>query len=82
MEESVALAELESDDESAGEEELQESDEETQKAKAQKRARQSPLHQHYVAPLSFLIDAVHSDKFFNVTRTRAAFGNNLEAYVR
>lgn len=81
MEEAVVLDELEFDDESVGEG-LQASDDETEKVKAQKRAKQSPLHQHYVAPLSFLIDAANSDNLFNITRTRARFGNNLEAYVR
>ncbi|KAL3910705.1 MAG: hypothetical protein SGILL_007587, partial [Bacillariaceae sp.] len=78
MEEKVVLDELE-DDESVGEGSL---DEETLKLKAQKIAKQSPLHQHYVAPLSFLVDAVNSGSSFNITSTREPFGNNLEAYVR
>ena len=75
------LDEIEFDDGSVGEG-SQASDEEPQKENAQKRAKQAPLHEHYVAPLSFLIDAVNSDNFFSITRTRAPFGNNLEAYVR
>ena len=62
------------DDESIGEGPLDE--------RPQKIAKQSPLHQQYVAPLSFLVDAVNSQNSFNITSTRQPFGNNLEAYVR
>lgn len=64
------LDEIEFDVESEGEG-LQASDEEaTVKVKAEKRAKQAPLHQDYVAPLSFLIDALNSDNNFNITKTR------------
>ena len=83
MEESISLVELVSDDESANEgEEKNDEKEETEKEKAQKRAKQSPLHEHYVAPLSFLLDAANSDHSFHITSTRRPFGENLEAYVR
>ena len=75
----------ESDDEStAGEGKLQlaSDDEEAEKVKAQKRAKQSPLHEHYVAPLSFLVEAANSGNSFNITGLRLPFGNNLEAYAR
>ena len=66
-------------DESFGEWSL---DEETLKLmRPEEIAKLSPLHQHYVAPLSFLVDAVHSGNSFNITSTCAPFGNNLEAYV-
>lgn len=76
MEESVVLDKLEFD-EPVGRWSL---DEET--PRPQKIAKQSPLHEHFVAPLSFLVDAVNSGNSFNITSTRKPFGNNLEAYVR
>ena len=88
MEEAVVLNELVldelvldklEDDESVGKRSL---DEETPKQKAQKKVRQSPLHQQYVVPFSFLVDAVNSRNSFNITSTGKPFGNNLEAYVR
>lgn len=83
MEESINLEELVGDDESADEvKEENDEKEETEKEKAQKRAKKSPLHEHYVAPLSFLLDAANSDHSFNITSTRRPFGDNLEAYVR
>ena len=83
MEEKVVLDELEDDDcESVGEEVSVDEETETHKQKAQKIAKQSPLHQHYVAPFSFLVDAVNSGNSYNITSTREPFGNNLEAYVR
>ena len=72
------LDELE-DDESFSEWSL---DEETLKLRPEKITKRSPLHEHYVAPLSFLVDAVHSGNSFNISSARAPFGNNLEAYVR
>lgn len=55
---------------------------ETDEERTRKKARESPLHEYHVAPLSFLVDALQASNGFNVTRTRAPFGNNKEAYVR
>ena len=57
----------------------------SEEAKAQKRAKQAPLHQDYSAPLSFLQDAVkaaQSDSSFNITEIGEPFGLFKEAYAR
>ena len=63
MEASLALGEVVGDDDESADEVKDDNDEkeETETEKAQKRAKQSPLHEHYVAPLSFILDAADSD---------------------
>lgn len=56
--------------------------EESKEEQARKKARESPLHEYHVAPLSFFVDALQATNGFHVNRTRAPFGNNKEAYVR
>lgn len=79
MSKSIDLEELVIDDDDEEEEEKDEI--ETSEEKARKKARDSPLHEHFVAPLSFLVDAATSDSF-NITNTRHPFGKDLEAYAR
>jgi hypothetical protein len=54
--------------------------------RAQKKAKKSPLHEQYVAPLSFLVDAVqaaaHATDNFNITKVGEPFGRVNEAYAR
>ena len=75
-------------DESSEEEEVDQGDEDfeeqSMEREQRKRARLSPLHQHFVAPLSFLADAVEAEEGtkFNVINIGLPFGKNKEAYAR
>jgi hypothetical protein len=58
---------------------------ETAEERAQDKAKQSPLHENYVAPLSFLEDAVRAaqaNESFNITKSGESFGMVKEAYAR
>jgi hypothetical protein len=58
---------------------------ETAEERAQKKAKRSPLHEQYVAPLSFLEDAVRAAQAndnFNITKIGESFGMVKEAYAR
>ena len=57
-------------------------DTETDKERAQKKAKLAPLHRHDVTPLSFILDAAKGGSEFEITKKRQSFGNNLEAYAR
>jgi hypothetical protein len=49
----------------------------------EKKRKESPLHEHYVTPMSFLEDAVQlSSADFNLTGSNKPFGKNREAYAR
>jgi hypothetical protein len=73
------------------EDELPTANETADEERAQKKAKKSPLHEHYVAPLSFLVDAVQAaarakDNFsknpFNIIDVEKPFGMVNEAYAR
>jgi hypothetical protein len=51
--------------------------------RAKKKRKESPLHEHYVTPMSFLEDAVQlSSLEFNLTAVNKPFGKSREAYAR
>jgi hypothetical protein len=68
------------------EDELPTANETAYEERAQKKAKKSPLREHYVAPLSFLVDAVQAaaqaKDNFNITKVGEPFGMVNEAYAR
>ena len=77
---SNVLDEIEADSDN---DDVTEEEKESAEEQARKKARMSKLHEHYVAPLSFIADAVESGASkFNITNVNMPFGNNHEAYAR
>jgi hypothetical protein len=77
------------DDEESGDEDSETTEpvaEMSEEAQARKKVKESPLHENFVAPLSFLINAVGQGQGasfnFNITHVNGPFGRNDEAYVR
>jgi hypothetical protein len=77
------------DDEESGDEDSETTEpvaEMSEEAQARKKVKESPLHENFVAPLSFLINAVGQGQGasfnFNITHVNGPFGRNKEAYVR